>query len=160
MIKLSKRLKVIADMVDNTNVLADIGCDHALLDIYLLNNNIIKKSIACDITEGALKQAKINIKKYNVKNIETRLSDGLNEITYEDKIDTIVMSGLGDYKIINILNNNLEKLKNVSEIIIQSNTGVKNIREYMQSINYNILDEKLIKDKTHDNEILEPVFFI
>ena len=73
MIKLSKRLSEIADMINNKNVLLDVGCDHALLDIYLLQNKKIKKAIACDITKGALNQAEKNIKLYNVKNIETRL---------------------------------------------------------------------------------------
>ena len=57
-IKLSKRLNAIASMITNTKYLADIGCDHALLDIYLIKQKIIEKSIACDITEGALNQAK------------------------------------------------------------------------------------------------------
>ena len=42
MINLSKRLSKIACMVKENSVIADIGCDHALLDIYLLKNNIIK----------------------------------------------------------------------------------------------------------------------
>ena len=147
MIKLSKRLMSISNMITNTKILADIGCDHALLDIYLLENKKINKSIACDITEGALLQARKNIKKSNIKNIDVRLSDGLNEINSRDNVDTIVMSGLGDYKIISILNNNVEKLKNISEIIIQSNTGINNIRKYMQSINYHISNEVLVKEK-------------
>ena len=40
--KISKRLKAISDFItDNSNVI-DVGCDHALLDIYLFNN---KKNI-------------------------------------------------------------------------------------------------------------------
>ena len=60
-IKLSKRLSAIASFVLNNAVIADIGCDHALLDIYLSKNNIIKKSFAIDITKGALNQADKNI---------------------------------------------------------------------------------------------------
>lgn len=146
-IKLSKRLECIADMVDNSSVIADIGCDHALLDIYLSQKKIIKKSIACDITIGALDQAKKNISINNIKNIDTRLGDGLEPINDDDNIDTIVMSGLGDQKIINVLNNNKNKLKSVNSIIIQSNTGIYNIRKYLTSIGYFIENEKLIKER-------------
>ena len=146
-IKLSKRLECIADMVDNSSVIADIGCDHALLDIYLSQKKIIKKSIACDITIGALDQAKKNISINNIKNIDTRLGDGLEPINDDDNIDTIVMSGLGDQKIINVLDNNKNKLKSVNSIIIQSNTGIYNIRKYLTSIGYFIENEKLIKEK-------------
>ena len=83
-IKLSKRLSVIASLVPENAVIADIGCDHALLDIYLSKKNIIKKSFAIDITKGALNQADKNIKLYNAKNIETRLSDGFEKIDIKD----------------------------------------------------------------------------
>lgn len=148
MIKLSKRLSVIAGMINNNNnnVLADIGCDHALLDIYLLQNKKIKKVIACDIKEGALNQAKKNIKLYNIKNIETRLSDGLEKVNTNDKVDVLVLSGLGDVKIINILKKDLSKLKHINSIIIQSNTGVDKIREYLVSINYLINEEVLVEE--------------
>ena len=35
MIKISKRLKAIADLVPDNCTICDVGCDHALLDIYL-----------------------------------------------------------------------------------------------------------------------------
>ena len=63
MIKLSPRLETIANLVPvNSNVI-DVGCDHALLDIYLYENNISNKIIASDINPNALKNAKENIKK-------------------------------------------------------------------------------------------------
>ncbi len=147
MINLSKRLKCIADMVDNDSILADIGCDHALLDIYLLQSKKIKKVVACDITEGALNQARRNVMLNNVKNIDLRLADGLDNIKKEDNINLIVMSGLGDAKIINILEKDKDKLKNVDTIIIQSNVGVDKIRKYLTSVGYFIFDEKLIKER-------------
>ena len=145
-IKLSKRLSIIASFVLKDTVIADIGCDHALLDIYLLKNNIIKKSFAIDITKGALNQADKNIKLYNVKNIETRLSDGFKKIDIKDNVDTVIMSGLGDAKIISILKEAKEKLNKVNNIIIQSNVGVSNIRVYLTCNGYYIDNEKLVKE--------------
>ncbi len=145
-IKLSKRLSVIASLVPENAVIADIGCDHALLDIYLSKKNIIKKSFAIDITKGALNQADKNIKLYNAKNIETRLSDGFEKIDVKDNVDTVIMSGLGDAKIINILKEAEEKLNKVNNIIIQSNVGVSNIRVYLTCNGYYIDNEKLVKE--------------
>ena len=145
-IKLSKRLSVIASFVSKDAVIADIGCDHALLDIYLSKKNIIKKSFAIDITKGALNQADKNIKLYNAKNIETRLSDGFEKIDIKDNVDTVIMSGLGDAKIINILKEAEEKLNKVNNIIIQSNVGVSNIRVYLTCNGYYIDNEKLVKE--------------
>lgn len=145
-IKLSKRLSVIASFVPDNSVIADIGCDHALLDIYLSKKNIIKKSFAIDITKGALNQADKNIKLYNAKNIETRLSDGFEKIDIKDNVDTVIMSGLGDAKIISILKEAKEKLNKVNNIIIQSNVGVSNIRVYLTCNGYYIDNEKLVKE--------------
>lgn len=145
-IKLSKRLSVIASLVPENAVIADIGCDHALLDIYLSKKKIIKKSFAIDITKGALNQADKNIKLYNAKNIETRLSDGFEKIDIKDNVDTVIISGLGDAKIINILKEAEEKLNKVNNIIIQSNVGVSNIRVYLTCNGYYIDNEKLVKE--------------
>ena len=128
MINLSKRLSVIADMITDSNIVNDIGCDHALLDIYLLQSKKVKKVVASDITPGALNQAKSNVKKYGVKEIDLRLGDGLNTINDSDKVDTVVLSGLGNIKINNILNENKKLLNNINTIIIQSNTMPDMIR--------------------------------
>ena len=146
MIKLSKRLNAISKMVDNNSVIADIGCDHALLDIYLLQSKKIKKSIACDITEGALNQARKNVNTYKINGIDLRLADGLDRIYKKDNVNTIILSGLGDNKIINILMNNIDKLSDINSIIIQSNTNILKIRKALVSINYYIEDEVLIKE--------------
>ena len=74
--KISDRLKEISTFINEDDKVIDIGCDHALLDIYLceLHNDI--KIIASDIHEGALNQAKSNIEKHHLEDrIETRLGD-------------------------------------------------------------------------------------
>ena len=60
--KINARLKKIGDLVEANSFCLDIGCDHALLDIYLVNQNKNIKAIASDIAEGPLEQAKNNIK--------------------------------------------------------------------------------------------------
>ena len=49
MIKISKRLETISSLVPINSSIIDIGCDHALLDIYLIEKKIAKKAIASDI---------------------------------------------------------------------------------------------------------------
>lgn len=146
-IKLSKRLNQIANLVDKNSIVADIGCDHALLDIYLIQNKIIKKSYACDISSGALNQAKKNIDLCGTKNIEVRLGDGLEPININDKINTIILSGLGNQKIFQILSSDKEKLENIEHIIIQSNTKVSQIRNNIIKLGYYIKDEKLVEER-------------
>ena len=143
---LSNRLKEIASFIPDNVKMVDIGCDHALLDIYLYKNKKNIKIIASDINENALEQAKKNIKKYKLdKSIETRLSNGLDNIN-SDEIDTIVISGMGSHTIVGILRMNQKKLINVGNIIIQSNNHINFLRERILELNYYIDSEKLVKD--------------
>ena len=89
--KLSKRLQTIADFVKKGAVVADIGTDHAHIPIYLIKNNIISKAYACDINAGPLEKAKENINYYGVKNIELRLSNGLEKLK-TDEADTFIIA--------------------------------------------------------------------
>ena len=57
---LSKRLKLIADLVTPGYVTADIGTDHGFVPIYLLRENIAPKVIAVDVSEGSLRKAEEN----------------------------------------------------------------------------------------------------
>ena len=147
MIKLSKRLEKIASYVDCTASIVDIGCDHALLDIYLAKTKSNINIIASDINNNALSNAKKNIKKYGLNNkIKTILSDGLNSIDTSN-IDTIIISGMGTHTMVGILQNNLNKLKNIDTIILQSNNDIDFLRKKITKLGYYIEEEALIKEK-------------
>lgn len=147
MIKLSPRLKQVADFVDDGSNIVDIGCDHGLTDIYISQ---VKKNIniiASDINQNALNNAIKNIKKYNLESkITTKLSDGLNNIDTQN-LNTIIISGMGAHTIIGILHSNLKKLKNIETLIIQSNNDIDFLRKKITELNYFIEDEELVKEK-------------
>lgn len=140
---ISKRLKSIADFVDKEDALVDVGCDHGLLGIYLVQKKLCKKVIASDINKNALQSAIDNIKKNNL-DIETVLSDGL-DIVDMSNINTLVISGMGTSTIFHILNSN--KIKNVKKIILQSNNYHELLRSGMNKIDYYLEQEKIVLDK-------------
>ena len=147
MIKLSKRLADIASLVPIDSSVIDVGCDHALLDIYLYEHNLVRKIIASDINAGALDNAKENITKYKLTDyIETRLGNGLDTLKDDDGIDTIVISGMGAHTIVGIMKNNLKKLKNINTIIVQSNTKLFFLRSELTKLNYKIDEELILED--------------
>lgn len=146
MIRLSKRLNTIASLVDDNINIIDIGCDHGMLDIYLMLNRNNIKIIASDVNKNALNNVISNIEKYNVKNIDVRLGNGLDVID-KDEIDTVIISGMGTATIIDILSTNKDKLDKVNNIIIQSNNNIEELRRYLVNIGYYIEDELLVEDK-------------
>lgn len=146
MIKISKRLSSIAEFVEDNSNIVDIGCDHGLLDIYLIENKKNIKITASDVNQNALNNAIKNIKKYKLTDkINTVLSDGLNNIDTTN-IDTIVISGMGSHTITGILYSNLNKLKKVKTLILQSNNDLDFLREKITKIGYYIEKETLVKD--------------
>lgn len=141
---MNKRLRVVASMVDKDIDVIDVGCDHALLDIYLTkcNNN---KCIASDISKNALNQAIENIKKNGLEDkIEVILSDGLKNIETK-KNTTVVISGMGTNTIVSILKD--ADRKNIENIIIQSNNDLNNLRREVVKLGYMIIDEEAVLDK-------------
>ena len=142
--KLSKRLESLVSFFDKDDSIVDVGCDHAYLSIYLKKNNLIKDTICSDISENALEYAKKNIAKEKL-DIKTIVSDGLKDIPI-DNLNTILISGMGTSTIIHILNE-VENLNNINKIIIQTNNDYEKLREYMNSIDYYLEEEKEIKDR-------------
>ncbi len=87
---LSKRLQSLTKYIKSDDKLIDIGCDHALLDIYLVKSDIINNMIVSDVHENALQAGIANIRLNKLTNkIDTRLGNGLNVLSDEDDIDTI-----------------------------------------------------------------------
>lgn len=140
---ISKRLEMVASFVNEDAFLMDVGCDHALLDIYLYNNRKKINIIASDINELPLEMALNNLKKYNLeKKIKLIRQNGIENI--DRNIDTIVLSGMGTSTILDILFKNPLKLKNVSNIIISSNNDYFILRKTMANNGFYIKDERIV----------------
>ena len=152
--KINDRLKRIGDLVDTNSLCLDIGCDHALLDIYLVKERKFSKAIGSDIKEGPLENARINIKKYQVQDkVELRIGDGLEP--YTDDIDTVLVSGMGGRTIIGIFKNNLRITKKLNQIIVSPNNYQMDVRKFFTSIGFYIEDEELVKDGKYIYQIMK-----
>lgn len=151
--KINNRLKTIGDLVPLSSYPLDIGCDHALLSIYLVKEKGIKKAVASDNKSGPLKKAKENVKFYKVKDkVELIEAEGLN--SYKEGIDTITISGMGGLNINRILENNKSYLKNINTIILSPNNYSIAVKRKLIKLGYYISDEKLVKENNIIYQIL------
>ena len=125
--KISNRLKTVASFVLDNSYVIDVGCDHALLSIYLVKNKKNIKVIASDINELPLKGARENIKKYEVEDLITIVKqDGIEAI--DKNVDTIILSGMGTSTILDVVFRDKNKLKNIKRIIVSSNNDYYDLR--------------------------------
>jgi len=144
---ISNRLKSLVKYIKKSDKVIDIGCDHALLDIYLVKNGFLNKMIVSDIHKNALQCGIDNIKKEGLLDkIDTRLGSGLEVLNNKDDINTVLISGMGTSTILKILDNDYRK--KIDKLIIQSNNDYYLLRKYITELGYIITHEESIYDNS------------
>lgn len=140
MINISDRLLSIASLINDGEVVVDVGCDHGLLDVYLtLYKNC--KCRASDVSPDIVNRARLNFIKYDViDKIDLFVGNGFNDLKL-DNSDTIVLSGMGTSTILKILEKN-----KTSKIICQTNTDLYDLRKSICNMGYYISDEDIVFD--------------
>jgi len=152
--KLPKRLQAIADCIENGAAVADIGTDHGKLPVYLALKGTAQRIIASDISEGSLNAARALTAKHNVTNkIEIIHAPGLSALKSTDA-NTIVISGVGGETIINILQETPWVKDKYLKLILQPQTKLELLREYLQTNGYEINEEKTVLDRGREYKIL------
>ena len=147
MIKLSNRLMTIANMVSPDVRLADIGCDHGFLSIYLVENKIAKSALACDINEGPLRGAEAHVRQASLSgSIETRLSNGFAKIV-PGEVNSAVISGMGGELIASIMTEGKAVVDELSEIVISPQSEISKARIALRDLGLYIHQEKCVFDE-------------
>jgi len=149
---LSTRLNEVALLVEKDLVLADIGCDHALLVIELIKTGKLEKAYAIDNKKEPLNQAIRNIKEAGlIDRVIPLLGNGLNNLPVD--VQQITIAGLGGSLIAKIIDN--PKLIQIENLVLEANNDVPYIRRKLMEKGYHITDEKLVKDSGIIYEIVK-----
>ena len=142
---ISKRLLACAEYVRPGDVVADVGCDHGYLGIYLLTNGIADRVIASDINEGPLQAARHNAGKYGVADrMSFYLSDGVCGIPKE--FDTLVCAGMGADTMISILDAAPWLKSSHYRLVLQCQSKTPALRRYLSENGWCIAQEAALKD--------------
>ncbi len=97
------RLACIADLVPNGARIADVGTDHGLLPVYLLEHGIAVSAVATDIRPGPLARAEdLMRRRQQADSMSCRLCDGLAGVESWEA-DTVIIAGMGGENIAAIL---------------------------------------------------------
>lgn len=154
-LKLSKRLKQLSIHLQKGTRFADIGSDHAYLPCYVCLHDRTATAVAGEIAEGPYKRAKQTVQQYGLNNqVEVRLGDGLNILSETDRINEIVIAGMGGTTITNILNEGKDQLKNIQTLILQPNNKAYKVRKFLFNNNFTLKNEYILEENNLFYEIL------
>lgn len=151
MIKLSKRLNKIAELVDFGASVIDVGTDHGYVPNFLCENKISSDIIATDISNNSLeKSIELTRELGNENEIRNILANG---IVNEDR-DNIIIAGLGGIQIAEIIANSIDIAKSSRKLILQPMQKTNILRRELNNMGFEIFDEEIIYEDDRYFEII------
>ena len=154
---ISDRLLACAGFVHPGDRVADIGCDHGYLSIYLLSKDIASSCIASDINEGPLQSAMRNARRFGVsEKITFHLSDGVRSIPRD--FDCLVCAGMGGDTMVHILESAPWLRNEQYRLILQCQSKTPMLRRFLSENGWFIRDEAVLKDGKFLYTIMEVVW--
>lgn len=154
---LSPRLLACCGFVAPGDSVADVGCDHGYLSIYLLTNGIASSVIASDIRQMPLQSAVRNAEKYGVQDkIRFFLSDGVRDIPQE--FDTLVCAGMGADTMVSILEAAPWLKTDKYRLILQCQSKTHYLRKYLSDNDWRIAEETVVRDGRFLYTVMEVIY--
>lgn len=153
----SIRLRTCCAYVQQGDRIADIGCDHGYLGIYLLQSGKARSVIAADVNPMPLHSARINAEKFGVSDKMTfHLSDGVQSIPRD--FDTLVCAGMGADTMISILSAAPWLCSSQYRLILQCQSKTPSLRRYLTENGWRISRESIVKDGRFLYTVMEVLY--
>ncbi|MBO4693116.1 MAG: SAM-dependent methyltransferase [Clostridia bacterium] len=143
--RISKRLKLISDMVQSGSKVCDVGTDHGYLSAFLYKSGKCLSVCATDIREKPLNKARRNLSACGADDVNLYLCDGLDVIS-RDMADTVIIAGIGGEVISGIIDRALFLRDETVSLILQPTTGAGRLRDYLAGAGFVVVCEKAVED--------------
>ncbi len=143
---LSPRLEKALELLGDTDVLADIGCDHGYFSIAALKRGRCKSVIAADVSAPSLRKAERHAAECGLQErFAFRCGDGLSVLA-SGEANAAVLLGMGGELIVSILEASAECACSLERIVMQPMRGEAELRKYLYKNGWHILDEAVVLD--------------
>ena len=141
--RLSARLQAIAEMVEPGSYLADVGSDHALLPIHLIESGKISWAMGIENKIGPYLHMTQAIDEAGLHGrISASKSDGISVL--RDGVNTLAICGMGGLLSCEILEKNKENLAQINTIILDPHRDLEAVRRRVTALGYHIDDETMV----------------
>ena len=146
-VTLSGRMRMLADMVTPGSCVADVGCDHAFISIYLVQTGKCPRCLAMDVRKGPLSGAAEHIASRGLEEyIETRLSDGLAAYR-AGEAQTLICAGMGGRLMEKILREGGGKSRSFRELILQPQSEIPEFRAFLRNAGFLVTEEEALREE-------------
>ncbi len=145
MLELSKRLSLIAKLVNEGSSVCDVGTDHGYLPAFLYLSKKCKSVIATDINPKPLESAKANLERLGADGVKLILCDGLEDVTRECA-DTVIIAGIGGEVISGIISRASFLRDSTVSLILQPTTAAKELRLFLAQNGFAVESETAIAE--------------
>lgn len=138
---LSVRLLKVAELVGEVKRIADVGSDHGLLPIALLESGKIEWAVAIDIAEGPCETTRRAIERAGLQErVDVLKGDGLHPLL-AGEVDRIIIAGMGAQSMWDILTS-IHAVTILAEhpvpLVLQPMAGSGLLRYYAQHFGYQL----------------------
>ena len=132
---LSKRLQAIYNLCPKSELIADIGSDHASLPLELLDRNKANRAFLVENKMGPFSKMKSAVTSSPFQShCICSLSDGISSLPNDT--DTILISGMGGQTMIKILLEGKDKLTSVSHLLLEPQSDLPLLLETLNKLGF------------------------
>lgn len=145
-LRLDGRLRSIAALVLPGGCAADIGTDHGLLPVYVVEEGLCAQAIAADKNAGPLEAARSLVENRGLAaRVSLRLGDGLS-VLRPGEADTIILAGMGGMLIRSLLEREPAVAAGARRLVLQPQTDADLVRYYLRDQGWRIVGEDLVQE--------------
>lgn len=143
-----RRLHMVAALVPPGSRVADIGTDHGILPLLLLKRDRSAHCIASDRARGSLDRLRGRAwSRQFADRLELRAGSGLQVLGETDRVDVVVISGLGGRSIVRILEEGRASGKSFPRLVLQPQSEPARVRRWVRLNGYAIVEERMIRER-------------
>lgn len=138
------RIDLLAEFVPAGSRVADVGTDRAILPRRLLATGRASRCIATERDPERLARARLACERSARRDeLDLRAGDGLAALSAADRVDVVIVAGLGGPAIARIVARGRPADLGIARLVLQPRTDPAAVRRALAGSGYRIVDERL-----------------
>ncbi len=147
MTALSPRLETVVQLIRPCAVLADVGTDHGLVPVAVVQRGVAQRAIAADLRPAPLLGARNHIVRSGVADrVTVMLGDGLLPLR-DQHVDTVVLAGMSGRLMLQLCDAAPEVLGTLQQLVLQPNQDVPQVRAWARDHGWQLQDERMVEQR-------------